>query len=378
MGDNRFNHHTYTSFASAVEEEGPSVTMRGEQRHKEGRGLDPLVDPKGYGAIRRSLPRLEKRGSHFVMLVGPPILKETRFDTTGSMGGNVDLAFKALPDSYRLLHEIKNAPLGRYDLQIINGIFGDKSDDYILCRSQAEMDIKIAEQLTLMVPEKAGGDSDEDPQYGIFGAAYLTAAHIVQYGLKSYDFTVTDARGRERIEVGQLKRVFGDDVFDRVADNGHKIDSRNVPTTKKAVQDLLKIAHAFLIQVGARGDVYSFWADMYGPERVITVPDVHLLPAVEAAVIGLTEGTIDLQTVKDFLVKGAGLSTSDADSIKRAVAKIPLGAQAALPNFDRLPKKGDRFASKTDVWPIGSGGVASLTEEDADTAGTEGEKSMWT
>jgi hypothetical protein len=161
-----------------------------------------------------------------------------------------------------------------------------------------------------------------------------------------------------------------------VADNGHKIDERSVPTTKKAVKDLLKIAHAFLIQVGARSGVHSFWADMYGSERVITIPDVHLLPAVEAAIIGLTEGTIDLQTVNDFLVKGAGLSESDANSIKRAVSKIPLGAQAALPNFDRLPKKGDRFKNKTDVWPIGSSGVASPSEEDGEKD-KEGEKSMW-
>ena len=354
MGERVFSARAFAVVESSVRSEGGSATRRGEQRHKEGKGLDPLVDPKGFGGIRRSISRVEKREGGFVLLVGPAILKETRFDTTGSMGGNVDLAFKMMPKSYHLLKEVAGAPLARYDLQIINSIFGDVSDNYVLCRSQAEMEEKIVEQLRLMVPERDGGDEDEDPQYGLFGAAYLTAADIVnRWGLKSYDFTVTDACGRPRLDPDILVRVFGEEVFDRVKENGHQMKKTDLPTTKEVVEDLLKISHAFLIQIGRRPSVNRFWSDIYGKDRVIVIPDVSYLPEVEAVIIGLTEGTLDLQSAKSFLVDQAGISKDDAALIRKAVANIPLGAQAILPNFDRLPKKGDVFAEKSDPWPIG-------------------------
>jgi len=355
MGDRTFNVRAFTSVKESVKSEGGSTTHRGEQRHKEGKGLDPLVDPKGYGAIRRSISRVEKKDEGFVLLVGPAILKETRFDTTGSMGDNVQLAFDVLPKSYHLLKEVEGAPLARYDLQIINSIFGDVCDDYVLCRSQAEMEEKIAEQLRLMVPEGAGGDADEDPQYGLFGAAYLTAADIAnRWELKSYDFTVTDARGRSRLDPSTLIRVFGNDVFDHVKENGYQIKKDDLPTTKEVVRDLLKISHAFLIQIEDDDPaVNRFWTDIYGKDRVIVIPNVSYLPEVEAVIIGLTEGTLDLQSVESFLIDQAEISKSEAAFIKKAVANIPLGAQAILPNFDKLPKKGDVFAKKDDSWPIG-------------------------
>ncbi len=354
MGERRMTAEAYMSTRASVESEGGSATSRGEQRHREGKGLHPLVDPKGYKGVRRSISWLEprKKDKTFVLLRGPAMLKETRFDTTGSMGGNVDLAFDALPRSYRLLKECYRAPLKRYDLHLITSIFGDQADDYILCRSQAEMDVQAAEQLRFMVPERAGGDADEDPDYGLFAAAYLTSADIVKQGLKSYDFTVTDARGRGVIDRRNLERVFSEEVYDWVKENGHDIKKGSLPPTAEIVQDLLKIAHAFLIQVESEAAVTRFWRNIYGKDRVIIIPTVKSLPEVEAAVIGLTEGTLDLQTLDEFLMGDAQLSNEEARSIVKAVAHIPIGAQAALPNFDKIPKQGDIFAKKGDVWPI--------------------------
>ncbi len=352
MGDRTFTSAAYKATASSVRSEGGSATKRGEQRHKEGKGLDPLVDPKGFGGIRRSLNRVESTAKGYKLLVGTAILKETRFDTTGSMGGNVQLAFDTLPRSYHLLKEVPGAPLARYDLQVINAIFGDVSDSYVLCRSQAEMDEKIAEQLRLMVPERAGGDSDEDPQYGLFGAAYLTAAAITKLGLKSYDFTVTDARGRGSLDASTLIRVFGDEVFDRTSDNGYQINRKKLPTTEEVVQDLLKISHAFLIQVENDARVHRFWKEIYGADRIITIPTLEHLPEVEAVIIGLTEGTLSLQEVEPFLKKNSEMSTATAIAIARGVANIPLKAQALLPNFDRVPLAGALFKNKDDAWPI--------------------------
>jgi hypothetical protein len=370
MGDRRFTSAAYASTAESVRSEGGSATKRGEQRHKEGKGLDPLVDPKALGGIRRSLNRVEKVKGGYKLLIGTAMLKETRFDTTGSMGRNVQLAFDALPRSYHLLKEVSGAPLARYDLQIINSIFGDVVDDYVLCRSQAEMCEKIAEQMRLMVPEGGGGDSAEDPQYGLFGAAYLTAADIVQVGLKSYDFTVTDAPGREHLDASTLIRVFGDEVFDRVNENGHQINRRKLPTTEEVVQDLLKISHAFLIQVENTPSVHRFWKEIYGEDRIIVIPDVRHLPEVEAVIIGLTEGTLGLQEVEKFLRKNAEMSATNATAIMRGVANIPLKAQALLPNFDRVPLAGALFKTKGDAWPIddegdGAAGLDSLGRDGA-------------
>ncbi len=353
MGHRKFTEASFRATERSVRSEGGCATHRGEQRHREGKGLDPLVDPKGFGTIRYSRNRFEEIGGKFVMTVGQAILKESRFDTTGSMRDNVQKAFSSLPRSYKLLKEVSGAPLSRYDLQIINSIFGDVSDSYVLCRSQAEMDEKIAEQLRLMVPEGAGDDDAEDPHYGIFGAAYLTAASIVKVGLKSYDFTTTDAPAHDGFDARTLIRVFGDDVFDRVTENGFQISRNKLPSIKEVVSSLTDRAHAFVIQIRGRSDVYKFWSDIYGRERVVQIPSAEFLPEVEAAIIGLTEGTLDLQNVKDFLIDVAELRKDDAQMIKEAVAGIPIGAQAALPNFNKIPKAGMKFLKKEDPWPEG-------------------------
>lgn len=353
----RFSREAFSHVEEEVRRErsaGRSATSAGEQRHKEGKGLNPLVDPKGFGVIRRSISRQLPEGDEFVLKYGTAMLEETRWDTTGSMGGNVEIAFDVLPRSFKLTADVPNAPLKRYDVQMITSICQDVQDDYVLCRSQAEMDVRIAEQMRLMVPQRDGGDADEDHQYGIFGAAYLTNCTAVKFGLKTYDFTVTDARCRPFFDVETLTRVFGDEVFDRVQDNnGYQISPKSLPTTAEAVQELLKHAHAFLLLVNSSRGVEEFWTELYGRDRVVTLPRMELLPEVKVAIIGLTEGTQNLQNLESFLKEEAKLSVSDARSILRAVAHIPIGAQVALPNFKKIPLTGARFAKKGDLWPIG-------------------------
>lgn len=75
------------------------------------------------------------------------------------------------------------------------------------------------------------------------------------------------------------------------------------------------------------------------------------LPHTMGTIIGLTEGTFDLQAAVDFL-EAANLTKRAAQGIVDSVAHIPIGAQRALPNFNRLPKKGDVLLEKTDLWPV--------------------------
>ena len=373
MGKYTFSREAYRSATLGFAPDKEPVTRRAEQESMRTGELNPLVDPKGFGVIRRSLPRLEKQNDGLWRLtVGTPVPIETRVDTTGSMGGNVDVAFRVLPRMYELCCEV----LPGYDLQIATGIFGDVCDRFVLCRPQFEMTAeKIVEQLTLMVPERLGGDTPEDPQYGLFGAAYLTAAHINRLGLMGYDFTVSDAPGRDRLDERQLKRIFGDDVFEKVTENGHRITARDLPSTKEVVQDLLGRAHSFLVtggkkqkatrnsvfgqahafflQVGNDRETTHFWTNVFGADRVVVLPDTELLPQVQATIIGLTQGTLALDQVTEFLTRN-NVSAADAGKIVRSVANIPIGAQAAMPNFSKRPQKGDLFREKTDEWPIDS------------------------
>jgi hypothetical protein len=244
------------------------------------------------------------------------------------------------------------------------GIFGDFEDPHILCRGQFEMEAtKLVSQLGVMVPYKQGGDNGgEDPHYGLFGAAFLTATYLQAISLRGYDFTVSDEPARYDLRADQLVRVYGGDVFDKVAENGYtEINRRNLPTTKEVVEVLLKRAHAFFLEVPGHPyyDTHGFWTKIFGPERVVILPSVMLLPQVKAVIIGLTEGTFGLEQVADFLMEN-NASRQEAEEIQLSVSSIPVGAQAALPNFGRRPKVGDMFEDKPDIntktnlWPINS------------------------
>lgn len=353
MGRGTFSQAAYTATMGAAMAAG-SATHVGEERIRRGQGLDRLVDPAANGLIRRSMARKDQRpDGRWQMTVGTPMLVETLLDTTGSMGRNVEIALNKLPLLYALLKESDGAVLGRYDLQLITAIFGDVRDQYILNRSHAEMGDKIAEQMTMMYPEHGGaGNGKEDPEYGLFAAAYLTAAETNSYGLKTYHFTISDEPIYEAFDEQILVRVFGDTVFDKVAENGHKINRRRLPDTQQVISDLKTRAHTFFLEVRGRDRIHEQWSRLYGADRVVVLPSVELLPQVQATIIGLTEGVLDLQTVDEFL-RGNGVGESDARSIVRSVAGIPIGAQAALPGFNDIPRAGALFENKTDLWPIG-------------------------
>lgn len=368
MGEPVRDSKVFAARAATITSKG-SATAAGEQRQREGKGLNPLVDPKSNGVIRRSISWLEPQpDERFFLLRGTAMLEETRLDTTGSMGDNIEIAMRALPKTYKLLTEGSNPLLGRYDLQMITSIFGDTVDRYILCRSHAEMGEKVVDQMSMMVPEGNGGDSDEDPQYGLFAAAYLTSATIKQLGLKSYDFTITDASAHDLITTDDLKRVFGNEVFEKCAENGFDIDPRNLPSNKEIVTDLLKTTHAFILIVGEHQSTIGYWSKIFGQERIVVIPSAMLLPEVKAAIIGLTEGVLTLDSVVTFLMEEAGIDQVDAVRIRNAVAGIPIGAQTMLENFDKIPLRGDVFEKKGDLWPI---------VRKADLSDTGDDKSIW-
>lgn len=353
MGGNSFTEPEYTRAVSKHASSRTSVTKKAEEKALSTGKLDPQVDPAMHGVIRQTKPRFNKVEGlgYWELATGIPIPIETRLDTTGSMGSNVDRALKALPQQYMLCSSMLSPG---FQLQLSTGIFGDVQDRFVLCRPKfADSADRLVERLTLMVPEgKGGGNGGEDPHYGLFGAAYLTNARINSYGLMGYDFTISDEPARYELIEEQLIRVFGQEVFLKTIENGFKINPKDLPSTKEVVQDLLKRAHAFFIQIDNDDRTTRFWKEIFGEQRVIFLSNIDYLPLVQAAVVGLTEGTLTMSTVTDFLAKnGAG---KRADEIARSVAHIPIGAQAILRSKLKrnLPQKGDIFQEKTDLWPI--------------------------
>jgi len=342
------------------------VTKAAEQQAKTTGKLRTSIDPSQgpLGPIRLSLIRFESEEGRWVVGVGCPMDVESICDTTGSMGNNVDVAMRVLPDTYELLAKV----LPGYDVQLALGIFGDVQDKFILNRMQFEMTAdKLVGALADMVPERDGHDATEDPQYGLFGAAYLTQTYTNRIGLKGYHFAISDASARGWLSAENIERVFGEEVWERLAENGQQISRDRLPSTQDVVRDLLKRAHAFFLMVGNNTGTYADWKDLYGAERIVRLPDTKYLPQIQAAIVGLTEGTLNLQDVQDFLID-AGMSKSSTQEVLRDLVNIPIGAQAVL--RDQLPhdvpKAGDVFANKTDLWPTEGDG-----EEQAGEAGTQ-------
>lgn len=359
MGYSEFSR---TSYARTREKLGLSsarhVTKRAEQKTKETGKLiasvDPAIDP-----IRRSLMRLDPDGDgHFVVTVGAPMAVETICDTTGSMGDNVDVLMKNLPDTYGLLKEV----LPEFDVQLAAGIFGDVRDKFILQRPQFEMTAeKIVDYLASMAPERDGGDWPEDPHYGLFAAAYLTDAYINRIGLRRYHFCVSDAPSHDRFDISTLERVFGERVLDYVRENiqAHGLTRSFTAATiydleiADVVADLSEKAFCFFLQVENEIATTEFWSRIYGRARVVKIPDTECLPQVQAAIVGLTEGVISIAQAKDWLIRH-GINASLARNLSDQLSQIDLGAQAILraqmPH--PLPKAGDVYKTKTELWPM--------------------------
>lgn len=357
MGRDTGSRAAYTAVVDRAAQMG-SATRDAEQRVRQTRKLDPLVDPgaNDWGKARRSLVRFDPLpDGRFEVTVGLSVPVEIMLDTTGSMGSNVDIALQKIPD---LRDNLASVMRPNCEAHIATGVFNDTDDTFsdrspgiVMTRSQFEMTQKMAEQMLLHVPMRnGGGNGKEDSQLALFGAAYLSSFYINRIGLRSYHFTITDDAALSYIEKAQLIRVYGKDVFEAVAENGHDLDPDNLPSTNEVVQSLLTRAHAFCILVRSSDRVTRYWTELMGAERVIAIPSTDLVSEVIAVTVGLTEGTLDLLSVEAYLTE-RGVSPADAKAIERSVRNIPIAAQTMLPNFDKIPVRGDIFNQKTDRWP---------------------------
>lgn len=324
------------------------VTREAEKKAKQTGHLDAIVDP-AINPIRMSKIRLNPHQKKWIVTVGCPMDIEVSCDTTGSMGGEVDTEMRVLPDLYSALAEV----LPGYDPQLCLGIFGDVSDDFVMCRPQYEMEApKIVNYLKAMAPQRDGGDSPEDPQYAMFARAYLTDAYTNRIGLKGYHFIVTDATCHMSLQKEEIQRIFGKEIF-----NNELKNMETVPDVRKMISDLKKKTHQFVLLVRSSATAY-FWRDLCGDNSVIEIDSTRQLPAVISAIVGLTEGTLDITDIKDHL------GDFSKSSLINQLSNIDIGAQATLRHSMEhpVPKKDDIFENKDDVWPIAENSASSDEE----------------
>lgn len=324
------------------------VTRAAEQQARDTGHLSEIVDP-AINPIRLSKIRLDPHQGKWIATIGCPMDIEVSCDTTGSMGGEVDTEMQVLPDLYSSVSNV----LPGYDPQLCLGIFGDVSDRFVMCRPQFEMSApKIVQYLKEMAPQRAGGDSPEDPQYAMFARAYLTDAYTNRIGLKGYHFIVTDATCHHRIDRDEINRIFGKNIFSNELQN-----MTSIPSMEKMIKDLKSKTHQFVLVLRS-STAASFWRDLCGPNSVIEISTTRQLPQVISAIIGLTEGTIDIAGIDQHLDRDRNLISQ--------MPNIEIGAQAVLRHAlpYPVPKSGDVFLNKSDLWPV-QGDVADNGDSSA-------------
>lgn len=349
MGEKTFTTSDYVAARTTYKVTDRDVTRVAEQRARDTGHLSELVDPALPTPIRESRIRLNPHGKQWIVTLGCPMDIEVTCDTTGSMGGEVDTEMRVLPDLYKTIAEV----LPDYDPQLCLGIFGDCNDRFAMCRPQFEMEAaKIVRALKEMAPQRAGGDGPEDPQYAMFARAFLTKPYTNRIGLKGYHFVVTDATCHSHVDKGWIKHIFGEKIFE----NELK-DMEKVPSLEETIQALKDCAHQFILIVGDDDDEFEFWSNLCGEGSVIQIGSTKQLPVIISAIIGLTEGTLDVSDISRYLGSKAN------PRLVSQLSGIDIGAQArlrhALPH--PIPKKGDIFRKKSDLWPIQPG---ELVEEE--------------
>lgn len=343
MGDEVFSRDSYQKALKDHQVSQTGVTRQAEEQARRTGLLNEIVDP-AVNPIRRSLIRLNPHQKKWVVTVGCPMDIEVSCDTTGSMRGEVDIEMRTLPKLYDAVAKV----LPGYDPQLCLGIFGDCYDDFTLCRPQFEMRAdRIVGYLKEMVPLGQGyGNHGEDPQYAMFARAYLTDAYTNRIGLKGYHFIITDEPFHNSLKEKQIRRIFGDDIFE----NELKEMNRKVPSVEQMVKDLKEKTHQFVLVLSDYGypDTLDLWCELCGEKSVIRIDTTRQLPEVISAIIGLTEGTLDIADLKKHL------GQHGSPRLITELSNIDIGAQAKL-RYEMphpVPEVGDFFNNKNDAWPI--------------------------
>ncbi|MCL4384214.1 hypothetical protein M1116_02080 [Patescibacteria group bacterium] len=341
-----FNSAKYDETVRRMREARESVHDKGERIFRETGKLDPNADIKGKRRVSHN--SMERDGERFVLKNGIALPIVGAFDGTGSMGSLVGKAFEAIPAMDKMFDVLRR----RYNTQVASAVWQDVCDPHpVVQMTQFESDVRIAEQIRLLVPDHGGGDATEDYDLGL---AYLMVGVDTDifpfYGLKGYVSIVADEIGRGEVTQADVQEHLGQEWQKRM-------------TTKAICAQLLTQWHIFYVQVAYGGELHShttkWWTEVLGTGRVVKVTDPEYLAEVQAGLIYVTE---TLQPTLEGLVEFLTVEGANKRITKAGVSQVwgwlqeareHFGAQVKLPGYKSIPKPGDVFSDLRNPWPIG-------------------------
>ena len=343
-----FDSGAYTRMAEEIARKGERVGDRGRQEFRQTGQLHELVQVFGKSRVSRN--SFENLPDGRVKLTrGPSNPVAYVYDGTGSMGGNVAVAFNSVGRQNAML----TAGLPRYFFQIASGVVQDVADTHpVFQLSQFEADHRIAEQLNLLIPDMGGGDATEDYDLALWWMSQQVETDLYQhYGLKGHLQLVADEIGRSIVQPSQVRQHLGFEIQSQL-------------TTSAVCRALLSKWHAFYLNVGSDGRqparrVTSWWTERLGNGRVIEITDVNLLAEAQAGLIYALETAQPTERgLAEFLAAGGQnrhASRGDVSQVWRwlLAAQQHFGAQTRLPGHSQLPIAGQDFAHYRDPWPEG-------------------------
>lgn len=339
--------HTATFSSKKFSEDLSKMRARREKVHDKGEEvyrrtgkMDPLVSVQGCKVRKSQFAFTRNPDGTFTLVNGykRPYMNST--DGTGSFAEYIARAFEASPKIYGMLEANAN---GNHQMDFSFSVFQDRDDRHdVIQVPEFESDNRFAEHMKLLVPDRAGGDTPEDYDVGIWYAANMVEADIFRYGGKGYFTLLLDAPGRGVVEKRLIKRTIGCELQSDVS-------------TRDVWNQLQEKFHSFVVVFGSSSTA-SWWRSHIGHSSVIEAPHADLFAEVQAGLVYVTDNQNPTENgLYDFLRKGQGSTVTKRDALqifeayKRA--NVEFGANAKL-KLD-LPKPGSVFQHMTDLWPIG-------------------------
>jgi len=235
--------------------------------------------------VRESRDSTEHPESNAIMVM---------FDVTGSMGGVPRVLQQKLPKLNGLLTRKKY--IGHP--QVLMAAVGDQTCDAASLQcGQFESGIEQDDDLSRMYLEGGGGGSNQESyQNAIYFAARHTALDCFEKRKqKGYLFLIGDEHPYDRVDKDEINAVMGDTLQDHVL-------------TVDIVKEAQEKFHVFFIIPGGAShsrdsSLRSKWEGLLGAEHVILLDDPGAVCEAIATIVGLTEGTVDLDSAKAHLAE---------------------------------------------------------------------------
>lgn len=262
--------------------------------------VHPALDPYGVAA-RESRDSAEHPSTLAIAVL---------LDVTASMSEVPRILQRKLPELAGLILQRGYAR----DPQILFGAVGDATCDQVpLQIGHFESDNRMDDDLDRILIEGGGGAQMTEPYELAF---YFTARHTSidcyeKRGRRGYLFIVGDEMSYPWVKAREVRRIMGTDLVENIP-----IDS--------IVQDVRQKYDAYYVlpestSYASNATVLRYWRRLLG-QNVIELDDLDALCETLALMIGLGEGSVDLETGLGHLAEIG--SRTVRHSVSRALGRL--------------------------------------------------------